>query len=201
MKFKFIQYSLNLIKNYKDLSELEEKKLKYGLEGFYNVATKTIVFLILAMLFDIVPEYFALIIVYSTLRLYGFGIHMKTSLQCWVTSLPMYIGGCLLIKHVVFPEVVLMGVFVFGFLSFFFFAPADTPARPLIHKEKRVRAKVLSMLILSIYFGVYLYFESSILRNLITYGIFMEAIAINPIIYKLFHTSFNNYKQYEQTMV
>lgn len=201
MKFKFIQASLNLIKKKKEITELEEKKLKYGLEGFYNVATKTIVFLGLAILFDIVPEYLMLIFIYSTLRLYGFGIHMKTSFQCWMTSLPMYIGGCLLIKHVVFPEFFLFGIWLFGFISFLLFAPADTPARPLIYKRKRVRAKVLSILILSIYLVVYFNSTSSITQNLIVYGIFMEAIAINPVIYRLFHTSFNNYKQYEQKMV
>jgi len=201
VKFKFIQASLNLIKEKREITALEEKKLKYGLEGFYNVATKTVVFLALAIVLDIVPEYFMLIFVYSTLRLYGFGIHMKTSFQCWMTSLPMYIGGCFLIKHVVFPDIILFIMWAFGFISFLLFAPADTPSRPLIYKKKRVRAKILSILILSIYLGVYLNSTSSITHNLIVYGIFMESIAINPIVYKLFHTSFNNYRQYEQNMV
>ena len=39
-------------------------------------------------------------------------------------------------------------IHVFSSLSFLLFAPADTPARPLIHKEKRIRAKILSILIL-----------------------------------------------------
>lgn len=201
MKFKFIESSINLIKQKKDITELEEKKLKYGLEGLYNVATKTIVFLVLAILLHIVKEYLLLIVIYSTLRMYGFGIHMKTSLQCWCTSLPLYIGGCLLIKYVMFPQYVLIGVWVFGFLSFLMFAPADTPARPLIHKNKRIRAKILSILILSIYFVFYLFSNNPIVQNLIVYGVFMESITIHPITYKLFHTSFNNYKQYDQKMV
>jgi len=201
VKFKFIESSINLIKQKKDITELEEKKLKYGLEGLYNVATKTIVFLVLAILLHIVKEYLLLIVIYSTLRMYGFGIHMKTSLQCWCTSLPLYIGGCLLIKYVMFPQYVLIGVWVFGFLSFLMFAPADTPARPLIHKNKRIRAKILSILILSIYFVFYLFSNNPIVQNLIVYGVFMESITIHPITYKLFHTSFNNYKQYDQKMV
>lgn len=201
MKKKFIESSLRLIKNNKSIDELGEKKLRYGLEGFYNVFVKTIVMLILAILLNIVVEYILLILVYSTLRLYGFGIHMKTSAQCWVTTIPLYIVGCLLIKYVNFPNYISIIIWLFGFLSFLFFAPADTPARPLIHKEKRIKAKILSLLILFGYFIIYQYIDLSMIQNVILYGVIMESISINPIIYKLFHTPFNNYKSFAKTTI
>ena len=201
MKKKFIESSIRLIKNNKRVDELEEKKLRYGLEGFYNVFVKTIVMLVLAVVLDIVPEYVLLILVYSTLRLYGFGIHMKTSAQCWLTSVPMYIGGCILIKYVTFPEYISVIIWFFGFLSFLLFAPADTPARPLIHKEKRIRAKILSILILIGYFVIYHYVDITVIKNVILYGVLMESVSINPIIYKLFHTPFNNYKSFVKTTI
>ena len=201
MKKKFIESSIRLIKNNKRVDELEEKKLRYGLEGFYNVFVKTIVMLVLAVVLDIVPEYVLLILVYSTLRLYGFGIHMKTSAQCWLTSVPMYIGGCLLIKYVTFPEYISVIIWIFGFLSFLLFAPADTPARPLIHKEKRIPAKILSILILIGYFVIYHYVDITVIKNVILYGVLMESVSISPIIYKLFHTPFNNYKSFVKTTI
>ena len=142
MKKKFIESSIALIKQNKNVDELEEKKLRYGLEGFYNVSVKTIVMFILAIFLNIVPQYISLILVYSSLRLYGFGIHMKTSTQCWLTTVPIYIGGCLLIKYVTFSNFISIFIWLFGFLSFLLFAPADTPARPLIHLDKRRRAKI-----------------------------------------------------------
>ena len=42
MKKKFIENSLNYIEAKNDLSDLQKKKLKYGLEGFYNLFTKRI---------------------------------------------------------------------------------------------------------------------------------------------------------------
>lgn len=201
MKKKFIENSLNLIKQNKKIDELEEKKLRYGLEGFYNVSVKTIVMFFLAIILNIVPHYILLILVYSSLRLYGFGIHMKTSTQCWLTTVPIYIGGCLLIKYVSFSNVISIFIWLFGFLSFLLFAPADTPARPLIHKEKRRRAKILSIIILSCYFIFFYCIQSTTLKNIILYGVFMESISINPIVYKLFHTPFNNYKSYVKTTI
>lgn len=197
MKSSFIENSILTISKTRELTPLDEKKLRYGLEGFYNLFTKMIVMTILAILLDIIPEYLLLILVYSTLRLYGFGIHMKTSLQCWFTTLPIYIGGCLLIKYGTFSPTISILIFVVGYLSFLFFAPADTPARPLIHKEKRIRAKILSLIILTCYLVLFLYVDSSFVSNTILYGIIMESVCINPLTYKIFHTPFNNYKNFK----
>ena len=201
VKQAFIEKSILLIKANKVVTALDEKKLKYGLECFYNMVTKTVVMIILAFILNIVWEFFLLTVIYSTLRMYGFGIHMKTSLQCWVTTLPIYIGGCLLVKYITFSNTFIQLLWTIGFLSFLLFAPADTPKRPLIHKEKRIRAKILSLIILGFYFVLSFYITDPILKNLIIYALFMESISINPLMYKVFKTPFNNYKLYQKKMV
>ena len=201
VKKSFIEKSVNLIKSRKELNTIEEKKIRYGLEAFYNLITKTVVLIILAVIFHLVLELFLLSLIYSTLRLYGFGLHAKTSLQCWITTLPVYLGGCLIIKYLIIPSEIASIIWVFGFLSFLLFAPADTPARPLIHKEKRIRAKILSIGILLGYLFIYLYNFSPILNNAILYALLMESIVINPLLYKITGTTFNNYKYFQKTSV
>ena len=126
---------------------------------------------------------------------------MKTSLQCWITSLPMYIGGCLLIKYMEFQPTVYFIGWIIGFISFLLFAPADTPARPLIYKNKRIRAKIFSIIILVVYFILFYNLNNYILKNVIIYGVLMESITINPITYKVFNTPFNNYKTIRKKLV
>lgn len=201
VKKKFIDVALTKIKQQKKVTSLEEKKLRYGLEAFYNLATKTIVLIILAIVFDLVIELLLLIFVYSLFRLYAFGIHAKTSLQCWFTTIPIYIGGCFLVKYFTFPLWLSYLIWILGFISFCLFAPADTPARPLIHKQKRIRAKILSLCILTLSFVFFSLNTNYIYNNIILYAILMEAISINPLIYKLTNTPFNNYKIYNQSMV
>ena len=198
---KFIESALTKIKQQKKLTSLEEKKLRYGLEAFYNLATKTIVLIILAIVFDLVIELLLLALVYSTLRLYGFGIHAKTSLQCWFTTIPIYMLGSLFIKYATITSNLIYIFWIISFLSFLLFAPADTPARPLIRKNKRIRAKILSVLILCIYFIIYTLNISSMFNNVIIYAICMELIVINPLTYKLTKTPFHNYEIYEKNMV
>lgn len=201
VKKKFIESALTKIKQQKKLTSLEEKKLRYGLEAFYNLATKTIVLIILAIVFDLVIELLLLALVYSTLRLYGFGIHAKTSLQCWFTTIPIYMLGGLFIKYATITSNLIYIFWIISFLSFLLFAPADTPARPLIRKNKRIRAKILSVLILCIYFIIYTLNISSMFNNVIIYAICMELIVINPLTYKLTKTPFHNYEIYEKNMV
>ena len=197
MKKKFIESSLTFIKKGREVSELEEKKLRYGLEGFYNLTTKTIVIILLAIYLNILSEVILLTIAYSTLRLFGFGIHMKTSLQCWMVTLPLFIGGSLFIKYYSFPNLISYLIMIIGTIVFLLFAPADTPARPLIRRKKRIRAKILANLILLIFIILYFVTTNIIYKNIIIYAIILESISINPITYRLLSIPFNNYKCFE----
>lgn len=201
MKKKFIEKSLQLIKSSKSVDALGEKKLRYGLEAFYNTTTKLIVLIVVAIILDVITELLLITLIYSSLRLYGFGIHAKKSWQCWITTIPIYLGGCIFVKYCEINLLWFFIIWILSFISFALFAPADTPARPLIHKEKRIRAKIFSLIILVIYFGLTLYLNNQLLTNCIIYGLIMEDISINPLTYKLFRTKFNNYKEYQKNMV
>lgn len=198
MKKKFIESSLTFIKKGREVSELEEKRLRYGLEAFYNLITKTIVIVILAIWLNILPEVLLLALGVWALRLFGFGIHMKTSTECWFTTLPLYIGGSLFIKYCSFPNLIAYLIMIIGIIVFLLFAPADTPARPLIRKKKRIRAKIFANLILLIFIILYFITTNIIYKNVIIYAIILESISINPITYKLLSTPFNNYKRFEE---
>ena len=168
MKKKFINSSLKYIESQKNLTDLDRKKLKYGLEGFYNLMTKFIVLIILATIFNLIPELILLTIIYGFLRLYGFGLHI---------------------------------IWIFGFISFILFAPSDTKARPLIHKEKRIRAKIFSIIIVIVLYIINLYLNNSIFLNTSLYALFIQSLVMNPLVYKIFNAPYNNYKTFDQTTV
>ena len=201
MKKKFINNSLAYISSKSSLTELDIKKLKYGLEGFYNLITKFIVLITLAIIFNLIPELILLILIYSLFRLYGFGLHAKKSWQCWLTTIPIYIGGCFFIKYATLPTYITYIIWLFGLISFLLFAPADTKSRPLIHKEKRIRAKILSIFIIIILFIINNFYQNNIFLNTTLYALILESIVINPITYKLFNMPYNNYKVYKKNMV
>ncbi len=199
MKKKFISWAILQIEAKRKLSDLERKKIKYGLEGFYNLITKLIVVVGVSLYFHLFWELILLIVIYSLVRLYGFGLHAKKSWQCWISSVPIYIGGCFFIHYVVLPKYVVIGIWIFAFLSFLFFAPADTAARPLIHEEKRKRAKVLSLLIVTSLFILQYFVNSNTFLNATLYALTIQSVVMNPLTYKIFGASYSNYKAYVNT--
>ena len=100
-------------------------------------------------------------------------------------------------KSIIIPPYIVIILWIFGIASFILFAPADTPARPLIHKDKRIRAKILSIVIVIISFIIYIFIQNVVIKNLILYGLLIESISIDPLTYMLFNTEFNNYKKFK----
>ena len=56
MKEKFLDFSINLIEKYQNISEGDIPKLRYGLEGLYLTFTKMIVIFLLAIVLGIFKE-------------------------------------------------------------------------------------------------------------------------------------------------
>lgn len=196
MKKKFIESGCQFISKYEDCDDLKIKKLRYGLEAIYNLLTKTVVLFLIALLLGVWKEYFLLIFMYSLVRMYTYGIHAKTTLACWMTTTPIYIGGCLLIKYVIIPQPISYIIWAMGFISFLIWAPADTPAKPLIHADKRKKQKIKACMLCLLLLVVLIICPIKMITNSICYSLVVQSICINPITYWLTKTPFANYKLY-----
>ena len=179
-----------------DCDELKEKQIRYGLESIYNMLTKLIVLFFITFLFHLTEEYILLLVVYAIVKRYTYGLHAKTSLACWMTTIPIYMLGCVFIHYVHIPFYFIGICFVFSFVSFLLWAPADTPARPLIHKEIRRAQKVKACCICILLFMIACFIPYPKLTSSIIYSMFIQSVCINPITYKLTKTPFDNYKTY-----
>lgn len=193
MKNAFVTSSLNIISNSKECSEAELKKLKYGLEGLYSFTTKYFVILILNILLGNTIEFIVFHICYSLIRAFGFGLHAKTNVGCWIVSSIIYIGIPFMIKNIVISKSILLIIAVISSFIISLFAPADTKKRPLIHKDKRNQDKLIAIIICTLYLLMILFFNNFIIYCL-TYALLFEAIMVNPLTYIISKQSYNNYK-------
>lgn len=196
MKKKFIESVFSFVSKYQKCDELQEKVIRYGLEALYNLISKLIVMLVISIILGIWREYLLLVIIYASARRYAYGLHAKSSITCWLTTLPIYLLGCYFIRYVNIPQSMVYILWIFGFISFAKWAPADTPARPLIHPEIRKKQKIKASIVCLLYLGCILYFQNQLLTNGLIYCLTVQAICINPLTYKITKTPFNNYKIY-----
>ena len=198
MKEKFINSSISFISKYEECDDLKMKKLKYGLEGIYNLLVKLVVILLIAILTNTIAKTALLILFYAGIRTFSFGWHAKSSLGCWISSLLVYIIIPVFLIDIPIKD--LIGYIILGIslISMILWAPADTPKRPLIRKRQRLKAKIISIIIVILYSIMYLAINISIIKNVIIYALLIQTILINPITYKITNTRFNNYKYYKK---
>ncbi len=198
MKEKFINSSITFINKYQECDDLKMKKLKYGLEGIYNLIVKLTVVIIISLITKTIIETLLFILFYAGIRTFSFGWHAKSSLGCWITTITIYNIIPFLIANLNIPHLGGYIILSIAFISVLLWAPADTPKRPLIRKKPRLKAKIASSLIIIIYFLIYFKSNNNLINNALLFSLIIQIIFINPLTYKLTKTRFNNYKYYKK---
>jgi accessory gene regulator B len=192
MREWFVNTNINYITAKNNYDERRIKIIKYGLECIYTTITKSSVIILLSIILNIFYETLLLIIFYTLLRIFGFGIHATSNLKCWIASTLSYTIIPLIIKmyEIIWPlNIILEIIFILGFIKW---APADTKKRPLIHQEKRTTDKIIVVTTALVYL-TYSIFYTNIFSECIFYGMLIEFICINPLTYKIFKQPYKNY--------
>lgn len=197
MKKKFLNYSLNIIREYyPNIDEIRMDELRYGLEGFYITITKLIIISILALIFNTFREMIIMLIIFNILRITGFGLHATKSSICLVSSSLIFVIFPILSKIIIIPTIIKILLGVIAIILIYMYAPADTKKRPIIYKGKRDFYKFVTTLNTIILVYISIFINNNLLSNLIIFGIYCEVLMILPITYKLFNLPYDNYKNY-----
>lgn len=195
MKKRFINNVSSFITKYNDYSDLELKKINYGIEGLYLTLTKTIVILFLALMLNILKEVFIIIIIFNIIRYFGFGFHAEKSYQCLIYSLINFILLPLFFIKFKFSLNTYIVISLICIIDYFIFSPADTIKRPLPNRKKRLIRKGLTTFSGIICLLIIVYFNNVKISSILVCSMVIEAIAICPITYFIFGQPYNNYKK------
>ena len=197
MRKKFLNISMNAIKKkYPDYSDEKLAEIEYGLEALYITFTKTIVITLISILLGVIKEVFFVLLFYNILRTTAFGMHAKTSIQCYILSSIFFIGAGIICKYVEIIFFVKIAIAFICLINVIVFAPADTYKRPLINKKKRKMYKLFSIVTSLVYIAIIIYFHNYSITNCILFGLVDSALMIHPLMYRMFQLPYNNYKSY-----
>ncbi len=195
MKKRFIDSVSSFITKYNDYSDLDLKKINYGIEGLYLTLTKTIVIMILAIILNIFKEVLLIIIVFNIIRYCGFGFHAEKSYQCLIYSIINFILLPLFFLKVNFSLNTYLAISIVSIITYIIFSPADTIKRPLPNKKKRIIRKLLTTFLGLICLFLIIYFNNVKVSSILVCSMVIEAIAICPLTYFIFGQPYNNYKK------
>lgn len=196
MKSAFLNSSIRFIKNYKDFSEHDIEKLRYGLEGIYLTVQKLVVIATISVILGIFKEVLITLILFNVIRFTGFGFHAEKSIQCLFISLFQFVVLPYILIQVFIPKIVCLAICSICIVSYILFAPADTVKRPLPNMKKRKIRKWSTVLIGIIYTSLIIIFFNTFITPLLLSALIIEAIVINPLTYMVFKQPYNNYKNF-----
>lgn len=198
MKGLIINFLMDNIKKYNDFDKEKLEIIKYGLSSLYINLTKTIVIFTISYLLGNLKTLLILMALYSILRLTVFGVHAKRSIDCWISSLIIFLLVPYLCITLVIDIKVKIIIGIISVILIYFFAPADTKKRPLINKKRRTTYKLISTINSTIYVIMFFYVRDNTISNCIMFSLLLAVFVILPITYKLFGVSYNNYKNYKK---
>lgn len=195
MKEKFIASVVNLAKRKKEYTEEEVAIMRYALEGIYLTFTKILVITLIAALLGLFKEYIWFVLLYTPIRSVSFGWHANTTKQCWVVSILAFILIPYTFSIITINRITKIILLTFSILIFALYSPADTKKRPIVNKKRRLMFKVVSLIIILVY-SYYALNNSNLIGNLMLASLLYQSMLINPLIYKISHQDFNNFKAY-----
>lgn len=198
MKEKFVESSINFISKYEECDDLKLKKLRYGLQGIYSLIVKLTVVIIISIITNTIKETLLFLLFYAGIRTFSYGMHAKSNIGCWITTITIYNVIPLIIRNYNMPNTFSYIVLGISLISMLLWAPADTPKKPLIRKKQRILCKSISTSVVIFYTIIFLINNITIINNAIIYALIIQSIIINPITYKITNTQFNNYKYYKK---
>lgn len=195
VKEKFIASVVNLAKRKKEYTEEEVAIMRYALEGIYLTFTKILVITLIAALLGLFKEYIWFVLLYTPIRSVSFGWHANTTKQCWVVSILAFILIPYTFSVITINRITKIILLTFSIFIFALYSPADTKKRPIVNKKRRLMFKVVSLIIIFVY-SYYALNNSNLVSNLMLASLLYQSMLINPLIYKISHQEFNNFKAY-----
>lgn len=182
------------VRKYGDRTELELKKIKYGIEVILINLTKFMILMILAYFLKIIPHILVIMISFGLVRKSAFGLHSESSAKCTVISIMSFVGGVYISKH--YPLEIKTIIFIFLILISLFvkYAPADTEKRPIIGEKVRNKLKRNTVITILLLLIAIITVNNQTISALITLGVTIECIFILPITYKILNRRYRNYE-------
>lgn len=181
MKESIINYIITYINKNTNYDYKDINKISYGIEGLYLMITKLIIVFVLSLLLNIFKETILLFLVFGVIRFFGFGVHAKTSSQCLLYSLFLFILLPFIFYHITLNIYLEILLFIITSINLFIFAPSDTENRRFRDKKKYFIRKILTLIITFVYIFLYYYFNNKVFLI----SIIIQSIIVNPITYKI----------------
>ena len=193
MKRLMIDSYINHLRKSNNYSNEKLEKIEYSLTGIYLTFSKIIIIFSIAIILGIFKEVLLFMIIFNIIRTTAFGLHASKSWICLLSSLIFFIGLPLISLNITINLYFKILLSILNISLIFKNAPADTKKRPIVNKKRRLKLKITSTIIATLFSIDCLLINSNFISNSLIMSLLLENILISPLTYKLFNLPYNNY--------
>ena len=179
------------VRNLNKYDDIRLAEIRYGLEGFYLTITKLIIIIILMLFFKTTFYTMWFILFNVPIRTFSLGFHANTSFQCLILSSIFFILIPLLAKFFTLSLIAKCIIYFFISIGYFIWAPKDTNKKPLRNNKKRFWLKIVSCLIVIVYFILSLLIQNTLIVNIMLLSTLTQLLLISPIPFIIFKQKYN----------
>lgn len=166
------------------LDQNNKELIAYGAFALMQMVLSITLVFLFGLLFHVAFEALIISFTAGTLRKYSGGVHASSPWSCSFIGVIVCVGQALLISILISPVVnlkliIIIGVviFIWSYYIIYKLAPVDSAAKPIVKEEKIRRMKKGSIILLSIYliitiFFILLYINTSE-RNFLFYALYL----------------------------
>lgn len=129
-----------------EFSDLELKKMEYGLVCIFSEITKIIPYFIIFYLFSLEKYYIIIIIFFCPIRIFSGGYHAKTYWGCFFITFAIFALIITITKYIAFNIIILIFLLVISFIFICIFSPVDNINKRIKSDERRLKLKYCSII-------------------------------------------------------
>ncbi len=140
------------------------------------------------------------LIIFGILRRFVGGIHARKSIPCLISTGFVILGAVHISLEYPLTIIAKLFIFIVVLYVFFKYAPADTEEKPYLNKAVRQNLKIKSIFTASVYFLLSISIKNPFFSDIFLHILWIEAILICPITYKILNRGYNNYEYYRENI-
>ena len=187
------------------MPEVDEERaevIRYGFELLIGEVPKMLLIFLIALILGKIKYFIISLAIICPYRTFSGGIHLKTHIACFITTTLLYLGTVFFCEWISFNSlqmqlITTVIIYLFSIMMIILYAPADTDTVPILIKKERKRAKIKSIIWITIVLGLSFVFNDKTIRNMCIFGVLFQTLTIMKLSYKIFNVKLG-YLEYEK---
>lgn len=179
--------------NLDDITPTQKEIIQYTVVQVFGELIKMAIMFAIVWPFGVAHLLLIAIFSMAIYRVPSGGVHSKSHIACFVTSMILFMGNVLISSLVKGPhlDIIYILIFLINIPIIHYFAPADTEMKPVVSKKQRLLLKIISYICMTgtILIGRFA-INDIVIRNIFIFGTLIQSITMLPFIYKILGTRY-----------